>query len=333
MAIKIEDIKNALSNVLDPEIKEDLVTLGMIKDIKAEGSKAFVTVELTTPACPLRSVIREDCVKAVSEVDGVEEVEVEFTAKPKNQDKEIKLEQVKNIIAVGSGKGGVGKSTVATLLALAFAKKGYKVGLMDADVYGPNIPNLLNHFEKPYATEDNKIIPIETRNLKFISMGLLINPDQPVIWRGPMLHSLVGQFLKDVLWEELDILFIDMPPGTGDVQISLAQYIDLSGSIMVTTPQKLAVTDTAKGIGMFRQLQVDIFGVIENMSYFEAPDTGKKYDVFSADGGKELANRLNIPLLGQLPLNMDISDPSKEGALKYFDSIIKNIEDTGKLNK
>jgi ATP-binding protein involved in chromosome partitioning len=333
MNINTEEVRKALSNVIDPELKKDLVSLNMIKDIETDNSKVIVTVELTTPACPLKDVIRKDCVNEVSKVNGVDEVEVKFTSAPRSQDKEIKLENVKNIIAVGSGKGGVGKSTVCTLLALSFAKKGYKVGLIDADAYGPNIPNLLKTFERPYANEEKMIIPIETHGIKFISMGLLINPEQPVIWRGPMLHGMINQFLKDVLWGELDFLFIDMPPGTGDIQLSLGQLIDINGSIMVTTPQELSVSDTRKAIGMFRQLRIDVFGIIENMSYFEAPDTGKRYEVFSSQGGQKLADSLNLPLLGQLPLNMDISDPSKDVAVKYFDDIVTNIEKTDKLTR
>ncbi len=332
MSVNKEQVMKALSTVMDPELQQDLVSLEMIKDVNIEDKKVNVTVELTTPACPLKNEIGQSCKDALLKLDGVEEVNVTFTARPQNYEKEIKLPDVKNIIAIGSGKGGVGKSTVATLLALAFAKDGYKVGLMDSDAYGPNIPHLLKNFEKPYATEDNKIIPVETKGIKFISLGLLVNPEQPIVWRGPMLHGLVSQFLKDVTWGNLDILFIDMPPGTGDVQLSLAQLIQIHGSIMVTTPQELAVADTHKGIGMFRKLQVDVYGIIENMSYIEAPDTGKKYDVFSSNGGKELADSLNLPLLGRLPLNMDISDPSQEKSLKYMTDIVENIKNLNKLN-
>lgn len=332
MSIKIEDVKNALSKVDDPELKQDLVSLDMVKNIEINGSSIIVTVELTTPACPLKNTIKNDCIEAISRLDGVKDVEIKFTSRPKSTIKEIKLENVKNIIAVGSGKGGVGKSTIATLLALSYAKKGYKIGLLDMDAYGPNVPNLLKNFERPYAAENNKIIPVETRGIKFISLGLLINPEQPVVWRGPMLHSLTKQFLSDVLWKELDILFIDLPPGTGDIQLSLVQLINVTGAIMVTTPQELSVADTQKGIGMFRQLQVDIFGIIENMSYFEAPDTGKKYNLFGTNGGKDLAGKLNLPLLGQLPLNMDISNPSKDEALNHFNEIIENINELQKLN-
>jgi ATP-binding protein involved in chromosome partitioning len=333
MSINIEDVKNALSTVLDPELGQDLVTLNMIKDIQIKDSKVIVTVELTTPACPLKREIEQNCKEVVFELPEVKGVEVIFTAKPRNVGKEIILENVKNIITVGSGKGGVGKSTIATLLALSFAKKGYKIGLMDADAYGPNIPNLLNNFEKPFAYGDDQIIPVETRGIKFISLGLFIDPEQPVVWRGPMLHSLISQFLKDVVWDDLDILFIDTPPGTGDVQLSLAQLTNITGGIMVTTPQQLAVADTQKGIGLYRQLQIDIIGIIENMSYFEAPDTKKRYDVFSSNGGINLSKKLNIPLLGQLPLNMEISDPSKEDALKYFDKIVENIQNLNKIKK
>ncbi|MFW5799405.1 MAG: Mrp/NBP35 family ATP-binding protein [Spirochaetota bacterium] len=334
MSINKEEVRKALSNVIDPELREDLVTLNMIKDIEIKDSnKVIVTVELTTPACPLKNTIANDCRNEVSKVPGVEDVEIKFTAREKKTEKEIKLDKVKNIIAVSSGKGGVGKSTVAALLALSFAKKGYKVGLMDADAYGPNIPTLLDNFDRPFANEKNKIIPVELRNIKFVSLGLLVDAEKPIIWRGPMLHGLVSQFLKDVEWGELDILFVDLPPGTGDVQLSLAQLIDLTGGIMVTTPQKLSIADTQKGIAMFRQLQIDVLGIIENMSYFEAPDTGKKYDVFSSEGGKKLAEKLNIPLLGQLPLNMDISDPSKDSGIKYFEPIIEGIEGLNKLKK
>lgn len=333
MNITIDNIKEKLKEVYDPELKEDLVSLNMIKDIKIEGSNAIVTVELTTPACPLKNTIKNDVVNAVLEIEEIKDVEVIFTAREKSKEKEIKLDNVKNIIAVGSGKGGVGKSTVATLLALSYAKKGYKIGLIDMDAYGPNVPNLLKNFDRPYANDNNKIVPVNTRGIKFISLGLLVNPEQPIAWRGPMLHSLTKQFLNDVLWGELDILFIDLPPGTGDIQLSLAQLVDVSGAIMVTTPQSLSVADTHKGIGLFRQMQVDIIGIIENMSYFEAPDTGKKYNLFGADGGKELADKLNLTLLGQLPLNADLSNPENEDALNYFDEIIESIEKLDKIKK
>ncbi len=334
MSVSFTEVKKALTNVMDPELGKDLVSLGMIKGVDTdEEGNVKVTVELTTPACPLKNTIREDCIKEVSKIDGVKNVEIHFTARERKQEKEIVLENIKNIVAVGSGKGGVGKSTVCTLLALAFAKKGYKVGILDADAYGPNIPTLLRNFDRPFSTEENRILPIETNGIEFMSLGLLVHPDQAVAWRGPMLHGIVSQFLSDVEWGDLDILFIDTPPGTGDVQLSLGQLVDVNGAIMVTTPQELAIADTKKSISMFRQLGIDIFGIIENMSYFEAPDTGKRYEVFNSNGCKKISDTLNIPLLGELPLNMDLSDPTRDKAMTHLDSVVSNIENLGKLKK
>jgi len=320
-----QSIIDALSNVLDPEIKQDLVSLNMVKNVEINENNIAIEIELTTPACPMKSEIRQSVIDAIKEIDNAKDVTVVFSAKPKPKDDKIKLDNIKQIIAVGSGKGGVGKSTVATYLSLSLAEKGNKVGLLDLDAYGPNIPQILN-CQVPLNTDGEKIIPLETNNVKVISIGLIIPPDQAVIWRGPMLHKLVEQFIKDVKWGELDYLIIDLPPGTGDIQISLAQMVDVDGAIVVTTPQDLSVTDVRKAITMYRQLQIDIIGLIENMSYFICPHCNEKTNVFSADGGVKLAKELKLELLGQLPILTTFSENELARGVGYFKEIVDNIE-------
>lgn len=307
-----EDILKALSNVQEPDLGKDLVTLNMVKDVKIDGDKVSFTVVLTTPACPLKDMIMNACINAVKLLVKKEAiVTVNFTSNTSSNRKDGKtiLAGVKNIIAVVSGKGGVGKSTVSSNLALALAQGGAKVGLMDADIYGPSQHIMFGvRGERPLMREvDGKglIVPIEKFGIKMMSIGLLIDEKQAVVWRGPMVSSAIRQFVSEVDWGELDYLVIDMPPGTGDIHLTIVQTVPVTGVIVVTTPQTVALADAKKGIAMFgqAQLKVPVIGLVENMSYFspaELPDN--KYYIFGKDGGKNLAEDFDIPFLGQIPI-------------------------------
>ncbi len=319
-----EKVEEALGRVMDPELGNDLVSLNMVKGVNINDGTVEATVELTTSGCPLKAKIEGDCKQEIGSIDGVTDVKIVFTAKPIPIRTEVSLPTVKKIIAISSGKGGVGKSTIATNIAKAFQKSGYSVGLLDADIYGPNIPTLLENYARPTITHDDKLVPITHDGLKFISMGLLLEPGQPVIWRGPMLHGVVKQFLADVIWGDLDYLFVDLPPGTGDVHLSLCQMVDLTGAIAITTPQQLSVADVRKGIGMFRQLQVEVLGIIENMSYYVHPGTNEKIYVFGKNGGKNLAEEWNLPLLAQIPIDPAICEKSENG-LTYLMPVVEKL--------
>ncbi len=318
-----EDILKALSNVQEPDLGKDLVTLNMVKDIAIDGKKVSFTVVLTTPACPLKDMIMNACINAVKIlVDKEALVTVNFTSNTSSNRKDAKtiLTGVRNIIAVVSGKGGVGKSTVASNLALAFAAGGAKVGLMDADIYGPSQHIMFGvRGDRPLMKEvDGKgmIVPIEKFGIKMMSIGLLVDEKQAVVWRGPMVSSAIRQFVSDVDWGELDYLVIDMPPGTGDIHLTIVQTVPVTGVIVVTTPQLVALADAKKGIAMFgqAQLKVPIIGLVENMSYFtpaELPDN--KYFIFGKDGGKNLAEEFDIPFLGQIPIVQTIREGGDSG--------------------
>jgi ATP-binding protein involved in chromosome partitioning len=307
-----EDILKALSNVQEPDLGKDLVTLNMVKDIAIDGNNVSFTVVLTTPACPLKDMIMNACINAVKLLVNKEAiVKVNFTSNTSSnrQDGKTILSGVKNIIAVVSGKGGVGKSTVSSNLALALALGGAKVGLMDADIYGPSQHIMFGvRGERPLMREvDGKgmIVPMEKYGIKMMSIGLLIDEKQAVVWRGPMVSSAIRQFVSEVDWGELDYLVIDMPPGTGDIHLTIVQTVPVTGVIVVTTPQTVALADAKKGIAMFgqAQLKVPVIGLVENMSYFtpaELPDN--KYYIFGKDGGKNLAEEFDIPFLGQIPI-------------------------------
>ncbi|WP_333820655.1 Mrp/NBP35 family ATP-binding protein [Ohtaekwangia sp.] len=316
------DILKALSTVEDPDLKRDLVSLGMIKDLKIEPKKISFSVVLTTPACPLKDKIRQDCEDAVEKVVGPDvEIDIFMTSSVTTlRDNAPLLPGVKNIIAIASGKGGVGKSTVTSNLAVALAQAGAKVGLIDADIYGPSIPVMFNcEYEQPMVKQvngRNVIIPIEQYGVKLISIGFLAPPNSAVIWRGPMASSALKQFFSDADWGDLDYLLIDLPPGTSDIHLTMVQTVPVTGAVIVTTPQKVALADANKGLAMFQQPQINvpILGVVENMAYFtpeELPDN--KYYIFGKDGGKNLSEKYNVPFLGQIPLVQSIRESGDSG--------------------
>ena len=317
-----QDIVKALSTVQEPDLKNDLVTLNMVRDIEIEGAYDSFTVVLTTPACPLKDLIKNDCIKAIKAINNNAVVNVKFTSSTTTirADKSNVLPGVKNIIAVVSGKGGVGKSTVAANLALALAQGGASVGLMDADIYGPSVPIMFGvRGERPMMTsvdEKAMIVPLERYGIKLLSIGLLVDEKNAVIWRGPMASSAIKQFITDVLWGDLDYLVIDMPPGTGDIHLTLVQTAPVTGVVVVTTPQDVALADAKKGIAMFSQAQmnVPIIGLVENMSYFvpaELPNN--RYYIFGKEGGKRLADEYDLPFLGQIPLVQGIREGGDMG--------------------
>jgi len=308
-SITKESVTNSLKKVNDPDLHRDLVTLNMVKNVSVEGKNISVTVELTTPACPLKDKIKSDCIEAIkADHPGAENITIEMTArvigaKPVGQSV---LPNVRNTIAVASGKGGVGKSTVAVNLAVALAKEGAKVGLLDADIYGPSIPLMLGINERPRMIETptgTRMLPVENFNIKLMSIGFLVDEAAPIIWRGPMASGAVKQFMSDVEWGELDYLIFDMPPGTGDIQLTLCQTIPLTGAVIVTTPQEISLADARKALYMFNKVNVPVLGIVENMSYFLAPDTGMKYDIFGTGGGKKLAEETSTEFLGGIPID------------------------------
>ena len=323
MAISKDDVLNALRHVDDPDIKKDLVTLNMIEDVTVDGNKVSFTVRLTTPACPLKEKIKNDCVKAIQQYVGADvEADITMTASvTTHRDSSINvLPSVKNIICVASGKGGVGKSTVAVNLAIALAKQGAKVGLIDADIYGPSVPTMLGiRGQRPAVRlikDKHFIEPIEAHGIKVLSMGVLVDEKQAIVWRGPMVTSALRQFVTDTLWGRLDYLVLDMPPGTGDVHLTMIQTVHVTGAVIVTTPQEVALADARKGLAMFRldTLNVPVLGVVENMSYFtpaELPEN--KYYIFGKGGGKQLADEYELPLLGELPLVQSVREGGDEG--------------------
>lgn len=323
-------VLKALGHVDDPDFKKDLVTLNMIKDIKINGKEIEFTVELTTPACPMKEMIEKACLNAIKIfVDKEAIVKINMTARvnTNRMDGDKILSGVKNIIAVASGKGGVGKSTVSTNLALALAQEGAKVGILDADIYGPSVPMMFGiQGERPMMRqvgEKSMIEPIERFGVKVMSIGLLVDEKQAVIWRGPMATSAIRQFIGDVYWGELDYLILDLPPGTGDIHLTMVQTIPITGAVIVTTPQAVAMADARKGIMMFRQGQINvpILGIIENMSYFtpaELPEN--KYYIFGKGGGAQLAEQFEVPFLGEVPIVQSI----REGGDRGFPAVIND---------
>jgi len=323
----------ALKEVKVPGTRVDVVSINLIGEIKVSGGEVTVSVVKTTEKDETIAAVREGVTAAVSALPGVMAVNVPLddrSAPPQKAPTGLhgqspdpfadraKLPGVAKVIAVASAKGGVGKSSVAINLALSLSAAGHKVGLLDADVYGPSVPTMLGLETGPEITEDKKILPVPSHGLQVISMGLLLPPDKPVIWRGPLVFSAIKQFLKDVQWSDLDYLVVDLPPGTGDAQLTLIQQVPLSGVVMVTTPQEVALADVRRGIAMFRETQVPVLGVVENMSYFLCPDNGKKYDIFGQGGGAEVAAQYQLPLLAEIPIDPAIrkgGDTGKPAAL------------------
>lgn len=323
MGFSKDDVLKALSTVEEPDLKKDLVSLNMIKDVRVDGNKIYFTVILTTPACPLKELIKKNCVDAIVKQLG-QEAEVEITMIADVTSIRLGntplLPEVKNIIAIASGKGGVGKSTITSNLAIALSKAGARVGIIDADISGPSIPVMFDvEDEKPRVVQENGknfIIPVMQYGIKLMSIGFMASPDTAVVWRGPMASSALKQFLGDTQWGELDYLLIDLPPGTSDIHLTLVQSVPVTGAIIVTTPQKVALADAQKGLSMFRQPQINVpvLGVVENMSYFtpeELPEN--KYYIFGKGGGKELADKNNVPLLGNIPLVQSIRESGDIG--------------------
>jgi ATP-binding protein involved in chromosome partitioning len=311
--ISEDAVMAALRNVQEPELHKDLVTLNMVRDLKISGEKVNFTIVLTTPACPLKNKIESDARQAVMGVAGVGAVEIKMDASVPSDGRARGLLQlpIRNAVAVASGKGGVGKSTVAVNIATVLAQSGARVGLLDADIYGPNIPTMMGVEQLP-SSEDGRLKPAEAYGVKMMSIGFLVKPDQPLIWRGPMLHSAIRQFLTDVSWGELDYLIVDLPPGTGDAALSLAQSLPLSGSVIVTLPQQVSLDDARRALEMFRQLDVDVFGVVENMSYLELPD-GTRMDIFGTGGGERLARESNVPFIGAIPMDPSVRQGGDDG--------------------
>jgi len=316
-----EAVLQSLRTLQDPEARKDIVSLGLIKNLEVQGGRVAFTLEFTTQPPHVKVELHSKARKLVSQLPGVVEVQVRMASAPHaaapqqapaQPPREEYIPDVKQTMAVSSGKGGVGKSTVAVNLALALARSGAGVGLVDADVYGPNIPLMMGAKGRP-GMFDNKIIPVESHGIKLISIGFFVKEGEPIIWRGPMLHSAIQQFLRDVNWGALDYLVFDMPPGTGDAQLSLSQVIPLSGAVVVTTPQEVALLDVRKAIAMFRRMNVPLLGVVENMSYFLCPHCGERTTIFGEGGGQRLSEEMGVPLLGQIPLDPETREGGDEG--------------------
>lgn len=312
-----EFILKSLGQIIDPDLKKDIVTLGFIKNLKIEGGNVSFRIVLTTPACPVKEQMETEAREIVGGLEGVANVNVTMDAEvPQGRGiaNNVAIPGVRNIIAVSSGKGGVGKSTVAVNLAVALASDGARVGIMDADVYGPNVPMMLGAGDNQPEVLQGKLEPISAHGIKMISMAILVPRDKPMILRGPMLHGVVRQFLSDVNWGDLDYLIVDMPPGTGDVQLSLAQLVPVQGAVLVTTPQEVSLSDVRRAVKMFEQVAVPVLGVIENMSYFIAPDTGARYDIFGKGGGQKLCDEYDLNFLGEVPMGIEVREGGDTGS-------------------
>ncbi|MFN0159484.1 MAG: iron-sulfur cluster carrier protein ApbC [Bacteroidota bacterium] len=309
MVLNEQNILEALQTVKDPDLHKDIVTLGFVKDMSISGRDIKYTIELTTPSCPVRDELKAESIKAIRDrIEGVGSVDVTMTSRViahENKQKAAVLPGVKNTIAVASGKGGVGKSTVAVNLACALAKDGARVGLVDADIYGPSIPLMMGINARP-AMKNQKLQPLESWGVKVMSIGFLIDPMQAVIWRGPMASGAVKQFMSDVDWGELDYLVFDLPPGTGDIQLTLVQTIPLTGAVIVTTPQDISLADARKGFVMFEKVNVPILGIVENMSYYVCTHCGQREEIFDNGGGRKAAEELGVPFLGEIPIYTNI---------------------------
>ena len=309
-------VLNALRVVIDPDIRRDIVSLGFVKDLKIDQGRVSFTIELTTPACPVKDQLRDQAAGAVRTLPGVSQVDVQLTAKVRSasapETGRPPLPGVKNVIAVGAGKGGVGKTTVAVNLAIALARCGSRVGLLDGDIYGPNVPIMLG-LQTQLTTDGKQIVPAEKYGLQVVSIGFLTQDDAPIIWRGPMLHGAIQQFFREVAWKDLDYLIVDMPPGTGDVALSLSQTVPVVGSIVVTTPQQVSLSDSRRAVRMYQKLNIPTIGIVENMSYYACPNCHHEADIFGHGGGEGLATEMNVPFLGRLPVYQPIREGSDRG--------------------
>ncbi len=316
MAVDHAAVLDALKVVRDPDLNRDIVSLGFIKELKIDGGSVAFTIELTTPACPVKDQMRDQSRAAVLQVPGVTGVDVKMSARVREavggEGGKQPLDGVKNVIAVGAGKGGVGKTTLSVNLAIALARTGSRVGMIDGDIYGPNVPMMLG-IKTQLATDGQKIIPAEKYGLQVISMGFLTDDESPIIWRGPMLHSALQQFFREVRWLDLDYLIVDMPPGTGDVALSLGQMVPVAGAVVVTTPQQVSLADSRRAVAMYKKLNIPTLGIIENMSYFVCPGCEKESDIFGTGGGETMAGSLGVPFLGRIPLYQPIREGGDSG--------------------
>jgi ATP-binding protein involved in chromosome partitioning len=311
-----ENVLQALKSVVDPDLRKDIVALGFVKNLAIDGGRVRFTIELTTPACPVKDVMQAQAQAAVAALDGVESVDIAMSAVVRSvtapEHGRPPLPGVKNVIAVGAGKGGVGKTTVSVNLALALAKVGSRVGILDGDIYGPNVPLMLG-LKTQLQSDGQRIIPAEKYGIQVVSIGFLTDEDAPVIWRGPMVHSAIQQFFRDAAWRDLDYLIIDMPPGTGDVALSLSQTVPVAGAVVVTTPQQVSLSDSRRAVRMYQKLNVPTLGIVENMSYYACPNCHHESDIFGYGGGERVANDIGIPFLGRLPVYQPISLGSDRG--------------------
>jgi ATP-binding protein involved in chromosome partitioning len=316
MVITQEQVLKALSAIQDPDLRKDIVTLGFVQNVKIQNSHVSFDIVLTTPACPVRDQMREEARKVVGTLPGVSTVDVNMTSSVtsgKSNVRENYIPDVKNTIAVSSGKGGVGKTTVSVNLAVALAETGAKVGLLDADIYGPNVPLMMGVKNPAAGSQTEKISPAQNYGVKIMSIGFFVPEETPIVWRGPMIHGAIQQFLRDVDWGALDYLIVDLPPGTGDAQLSIAQLVPMTGAIIVTTPQDVALLDSRRGLAMFQKVHVPVLGIIENMSYFICPHCNERTEIFSHGGGKKAAEKLGVPFLGEIPIETSIREGGDEG--------------------
>jgi ATP-binding protein involved in chromosome partitioning len=316
MAIDSSSVLDALRVVSDPDLHKDIVSLGFVKDLVVDGGRVAFTIELTTPACPVKDQMRDQARAAVMRLPGVTAVDVRMDARVREAGSpdagRAAITGVKNVIAVGAGKGGVGKTTVAVNLAIALSKCGSKVGMIDGDIYGPNVPLMLG-MKADLVTDGKKIVPAEKFGLQVISMGFLTKDDAPIIWRGPMLHGAIQQFFREVRWDNLDYLIVDLPPGTGDVALSLSQTVSVAGAIVVTTPQQVSLADSRRAIAMYKKLNIAPLGVVENMSHFVCANCSHEADIFGHGGGEAMAGELGVPFLGRIPIYQPIREGSDAG--------------------
>jgi ATP-binding protein involved in chromosome partitioning len=315
-AVDRDAILNALRTVVDPDLRRDIVSLGFVKDLDTSTSNVSFTIELTTPACPVKDQMRDQAAAAARAVAGVTGVDVRLTANVRSATAphtgRTPLAGVKNVIAVGAGKGGVGKTTVAVNLALALQRCGSRVGILDGDIYGPNVPLMLG-LQTQLTTDGQRIVPAERYGVQVVSIGFLTNDDAPVIWRGPMLHGAIQQFFREVAWTDLDYLIVDMPPGTGDVALSMSQTVPVVGSIVVTTPQRVSLADSRRAVRMYQKLNIPTLGIVENMSYYACPNCHHEADIFGHGGGEGLAGEMGVPFLGRLPIYQPIREGGDTG--------------------